>query len=82
MGLSEIDYTRGSRMAWLSMLQTCLHQLGRDDPKANSSRWVLEREQTVQALRSVCANHGDNDWTDDLHLADVIEKHLENHLES
>jgi hypothetical protein len=24
--------------------------------------------------------HGDNDWPDDLHLADVIDKHLARHL--
>lgn len=27
-------------------------------------------------LRQVCDEFGDNDWPDNLHLADVIEKHL------
>lgn len=30
----------------------------------------------VALLRAECALEGDNDWTEDLHLADVIEKHL------
>lgn len=33
-----------------------------------------------EALRIVCAEFGDNDWSDDLSLADVIEKHLARHL--
>lgn len=78
----EQVYIRGSRAAWLSMLQTCLRELGIDDPEAGKVRWVLEREATVAALRGVCENHGNNDWSDNLHLADVIEKHLERHLET
>lgn len=35
-----------------------------------------ERSATVAILRQVCTSHGDNDWRDNLHLADVIEKHL------
>jgi hypothetical protein len=42
---------------------------------------VLEREQTVAALRSVCADHGDNDWTEELHLADVVDNHLGRYLD-
>jgi hypothetical protein len=40
----------------------------------------LEREKTISALRELCAAFGDNDWPNDLHLADVIEKHLGKHL--
>jgi predicted secreted protein len=39
-----------------------------------------ERLAAVIALRELCAEHGDNDWPDNLHLADVIEKHLAKHL--
>lgn len=39
-----------------------------------------ERDATVKMLRDVCADFGDNDWADELHLADVIEKHLARHL--
>ena len=33
-------------------------------------------------LRSECADLGDNDWSDNLHLADVVEKHLVRHVRS
>jgi hypothetical protein len=35
-----------------------------------------EREVAVAMLRIECAEYDDNDWPDNLHLADVIEKHL------
>jgi hypothetical protein len=77
----EGSYVRGSRAAWLAMLELCLHQLGIDDPEAGKVRWVSERARAILALRAICDNHGDNDWPDDLHLADAIEKHLGDHLE-
>ena len=39
-------------------------------------QWEHERAETVQKLRAICAEFGDNNWPDDLHLADVLEKHL------
>ena len=78
----ELNYELGNRAAWLSMLQSCLRQLGIDDEDAGRARWVSEREQTVAALRSVCERHGDNEWDEDLHLADVVSKHLERHLDA
>lgn len=41
-----------------------------------------ERDETIAMLRHVCEEHGDNDWPDNLHLADVIEKHLWRNLDS
>lgn len=76
----EQSYTRGSRMALLLMLQHVLKHLGYDDPEAAHVKWIAERELTVGALRDVCRDHGDNDWPDDLSLADVVEKHLGRHL--
>ena len=38
--------------------------------------WIIEREAAIRVLRCVCSEFGDNDWPDDLHLSDVIEKHL------
>jgi hypothetical protein len=50
-------------------------------PPKEPDSWVeREREMTIVALRSLCAEFGDNDWPDDLHLADVVEKHLGKHL--
>jgi hypothetical protein len=79
-GRSEIDYMRGSRAAWLTMLSECLSQLGYDDLEAQKCGWVKEREATVAMLRLICDDHGDNEWADDAHLADVVEKHLARHL--
>lgn len=41
---------------------------------------VDERAETIFILRIICKDHGDNDWEDDLHLADIIDKHLGKHL--
>jgi len=44
-------------------------------------KWgVSERQDAVNILRQVCETHGDNDWPNDLHLGDAIEKHLWRHL--
>ena len=45
----ELNYELGNRAAWLSMLQSCLRQLGIDDEDAGRARWVSEREQ-IQRL--------------------------------
>lgn len=76
--MSERSYRDGSRAVYRELLSMALSGLGRKDLKAEAL--VLERAETVALLRRVCAEHGDNDWSDDLHLADVIEKHLERHL--
>jgi len=41
-----------------------------------------ERNDAIVMLRQVCEDWGDNDWADNLHLADIIEKHLWRHLEA
>ena len=80
--MNEQDYTQGSRRAWLTMLTECVRHLGYETSEAKAAAWIVEREETVQRLRAVCAEHGDNDWDEDLHLTDVIEKHLWHHLKS
>jgi hypothetical protein len=40
-----------------------------------------EREDVMKLLRRVCEEHGDNNWPDDLHLYDVLVKHLFIHLD-
>lgn len=39
-------------------------------------RYEHHEQGTRQMLRILCDHYGDNDWADDLHFADVIEKHL------
>lgn len=76
-------WRRGNRAAWMRLFSMALGELGYDNPEfATQHAWILEREATVAALRSLCEDFGDNDWPDNLHLADVIEKHLGRYLES
>lgn len=72
----EMNYVRGERSALTRMLAHVLGQLGVDATEAAHARWIIEREETVAKLREVCADFGDNDWPDNLHLGDAIEKHL------
>lgn len=77
---SERQYIIGSRAALTRMLQHCVGELGYKDGPTRE-QLIIQREQTVSALRQICGEFGDNDWPDNLHLADVIEKHLQRHLE-
>jgi len=74
------DYLRGQRDVWVAMLCLVLSNLGADSEEAKAHKWRIEREEAVAMLRRVCEHQGDNDWPDDLHLADVIDKHLWRHL--
>jgi hypothetical protein len=40
-----------------------------------------ERAKAIVALREVCKNYGDNDWPDNLNLADIVNNHLLRHLQ-
>ena len=77
---NEAAYIMGHRMAHAEMIQKCLGELGYSDPAAQGLSWVLEREAAIARLRDLCQEFGDNDWTENLHLADIIEKHLGRHL--
>jgi len=74
----EDAYELGGKSAWRQMLALALRNLGIDAP--DGARLAMERAETVAMLRRVCSRHGDNEWPDDLHLSDVIEKHLGRHL--
>lgn len=76
---NEVDYERGSRAAWQQILGVAMRGFGMTGRSVESL--VLEREATVVALRSLCETHGDNEWPADLHLADVVEKHLRRYLD-
>jgi hypothetical protein len=73
---SDTSYEIGERRAYMSMLSVVLQGLGHDASEKEQTSWVLERAEIVNALREVCQEFGDNDWDPDLHLADVIRKHL------
>lgn len=74
----EAAYERGIQAGLTRALRLLLREIG---PTASSeARLLLERAEAVAMLRSICTEHGDNDWPDELHLADVIDKHLARHL--
>jgi hypothetical protein len=70
----ERGYSAGYKAFARRILQESLIHL--DSPDKDASAWKLERAETVSMLRRICEEYGDNDWPDDLHLSDVIEKHL------
>lgn len=76
----EAAYMRGRKAVYREMLGTALRHLGGED--LTREQLIEERAEAIAALRSVCDDHGDNDWKDDLHLADIISKHLADHLDS
>jgi hypothetical protein len=78
----EQIYVEGTNQAYVTMLSVCLKNLGIDHPEAQHAVWIAERQAVVAVLRTLCEEFGDNDWDDNLHLADVIKKHLSNHLRS
>lgn len=86
--LTESHYLRGQRSALIHQLHNVLRELSipytdidaAPENLMTIARLTIEREETISALRSVCEDHGDNDWDNDLHLADVVNKHLGNYL--
>ena len=79
--INEKDsYEQGARMAWTRMLQNCCRELGYQTEEADKAAWIVEREGITAALRSICSEYGDNDWDNNLNLADVIDKHLHRNL--
>jgi len=74
----EEIYMRGETMAWLSMLRRCLRALRIEDTtETKLAELVAERQAAIETLRQIAENGGgDNDWTNELHLSDIIEKHM------
>lgn len=80
--MSESEYT----VAWESGRASVFRELLRMasvelNPGGRTiESYIEERTDFVTALRTVCAEYGDNDWEDDLNLSDILEKHLLRHL--
>jgi hypothetical protein len=77
--MDEKAYERGCQQVWTQILRLALRNLPGLDKTVEAH--VIERAEIVAMLRTVCERFGDNEWEDDLHLADVIDKHLLRHLE-
>lgn len=74
-------YVEGRRAAAREQLTAALAVLGWESVEAAAGCGARELDEARAALREVCRDHGDNDWSDDLNLSDVIEKHLAPYLE-
>lgn len=78
----ESGYNSGYSAAYRAILQECARVLGYATDEGKLAALIAERESAIASLREICAAHGDNDWSDDLHLYDVLEKHLAPHLDA
>lgn len=76
----EAAYTLGRKAIYREMLSTALRYLGGKD--LSREDLIKERADTIAVLRGLCGDHGDNDWSDDLYLSDIISKHLGDYLDS
>lgn len=74
----EAAYIRGRKSVLREQLSSALRELDADG--LEREYLIKERLETVAALRRLCDSHGDNDWPDNLHLTDVIDKHLGQYL--
>jgi len=74
--IKELAYTEGSRLAWTTMLRECIRHLGYENPDVKKIGWIVEREEAIRELRQICEEFGDLDWENDLHLSDIIAKHI------
>jgi len=68
----EDGYKAGRRDAAQRMLHLA-HELTGNHPLTGIITMSVERNEAIAALREVCA---DNDWPDNLSLADIIRKHV------
>lgn len=72
------DYFEGRKDFALEIFSKCINELGEKEKTAE--QWRKERHFTISALRTLCKEFGDNDWSDDLYLPDIINKHLAPYL--
>ncbi len=78
--MDEKSYELGLRQAYGNVLRESLRHLGYGKTPEQCASWIAEREEAISQLRTLCEHYGDNDWTEDLNLSDIIEKHLARHL--
>ncbi len=83
----ESVYMRGERAVYRQLLGVALRGLSVDDAPDDLAaahlriaRLEAHLADARAGLRSLCDDFGDNDWGDDLYLADAIDKHLGRHL--
>lgn len=76
----EQKWIAGNHAAWMRILGLCLAELNgtqyHKDAAVALGRAVDELGAIRVALRELSEELGCNDWPDDLHLADVVEKYI------
>ena len=83
-------YSQGCAAVYRELLGVALRGLGRpstgpdatpDELRARIGVLESERSSAIELLRELCEAHGDNDWTDELHLRNILDKHLGRYLD-
>lgn len=72
----EFAYYAGTQSVYRELLRVALTGLGINSSEWEKWNWLSERADTIGLLRTICKEYGDNAWEDDLHLRDIIAKHL------
>ena len=72
--MSEQDYIDGRRAALSSLFHHFAREL--DGPEGDHASALAQLSATRAALRSLSRELNCNNWPDNLHLADVVEKYI------
>lgn len=68
-------FTDGQRSVWRSLVQQGLCHL--EGNEKTRTELLAERADAIRELKSLCEELGlPIEWEDDLHMADIIEKHI------
>lgn len=79
----EIIYLEGKNNALKDTILHCQNELRNNGVELKTDeKFSQERVDVIKTLRSFCREFGDNNWDDNLHLSDVIDKHLAINLDS
>ena len=70
-------YIEGETNALKEIIVNCQHKLrGLGVELKTSEQFSPERVDIIKTLRSLCDEHGNNDWDENLHISDILNKHL------
>ncbi len=75
--MQEAYYELGQKQLLIFQMREIIRQLGYP-AESTVGVFIIEREEAIAALRSLCNERdgADNEWPNDLHLADIIQKYL------
>lgn len=78
--MTEIEqdaFEEGYKAAWQSIYKHACSELN----TGKEGSLNAERLAIITCLRNLCRMYGDNEWSDNMHLVDIIEKHLFKHFQ-